>query len=229
MKKRRFPRPISSVYLVAMMSKKILTPKRKMYIYCEGLKTEPFYIRDYIEEFKPDIADVFEIPPTRKNTPVQLVEEAIAKKNSKSSGPDDVFWVVYDRESVAKYPSRLHHKAWGMAERNNINIAFSNICFELWILLHFVNTTSPYSCCDDLLANSPLKECLKKIGVQKYEKGCADLFSRIKHGIPLARKRAEKMNEHALGFHAKDTCRPYDSSCYVSVHELLNAIDSFKR
>ncbi|MGK2315867.1 hypothetical protein, partial [Klebsiella pneumoniae] len=39
---------------------------------------------------------VFKIPKTRKNTPEQLVDEAIKKKNSSSSAEGDVFWVVYD-------------------------------------------------------------------------------------------------------------------------------------
>lgn len=53
---------------------------RVMYIYCEGEKTEPLYLEAYISERSKRTLSVFKIPKTRKNTPEQLVDEAIKKK-----------------------------------------------------------------------------------------------------------------------------------------------------
>jgi len=61
----------------------------------------------------------------RKNTPVQLVEAAIEFKDSPRSIDGDQFWVVYDRESIAKYSRDLHLKAWQKADSNDINIALA--------------------------------------------------------------------------------------------------------
>lgn len=41
-------------------------------------------------------------------------------------------WVVFDKDGYTK-----HKEAFELAKENNINVAFSSISFESWILLHF--------------------------------------------------------------------------------------------
>lgn len=125
--------------------------EKRLRIFCEGEKTEPYYLKDYLRNFKDDRKASVEIMNCNKNTPVQLVEAAIKFKNYPRSIIGDVFWVVYDRESVAKYSRELHMQAWSTARQNNIEVALSNVCFEFWLLLHFVNSATPYSSCSDLL------------------------------------------------------------------------------
>ena len=74
-----------------------------LHIFCEGRKTEPNYIEHYKDLFCLEKRASIVVEKTDKTTPVQLVEEAIQKKASPSVGKDDEFWVVYDRESPAKY------------------------------------------------------------------------------------------------------------------------------
>lgn len=104
-----------------------------MYIYCEGEKTEPLYLEAYISDRSKRTLSVFKIPKTRKNTPEQLVDEAIKKKNSSSSAEGDVFWVVYDQEHLTPSSISCHQKAWNKANRHGINIAISCVCFELGV------------------------------------------------------------------------------------------------
>ena len=125
-------------------------------IFCEGEKTEPLYIKGYVDHFHSEKRSIIVVGKTDKNTPVQLVEVAVEAKNN--GNENDIFWVVFDRESVAKYSHELHAKARDNARRNCIEIAFSNVCFELWILLHFEYTAAPYSTCADLLKKSNLKK-----------------------------------------------------------------------
>jgi len=73
--------------------------KPNLHIYCEGEKTEPNYIRSYIETRFPGTR-LSPVRRTRKNTPVQLVEEAIkAKEDSPadllSQNPVGLIAVVY--------------------------------------------------------------------------------------------------------------------------------------
>ncbi|MDH8227892.1 RloB family protein, partial [Klebsiella pneumoniae] len=91
-----------------------------MYIYCEGEKTEPLYLEAYISDRSKRTLSVFKIPKTRKNTPEQLVDEAIKKKNSSSSAEGDVFWVVYDQEHLTPSSISCHQKAWNKANRHGI-------------------------------------------------------------------------------------------------------------
>ena len=206
------------------MRKKVLP---KIFIFCEGEKTEPYYIKDYVASCCPQKASVIIIPPSKKNTPVQLVDEAIQKKKSKDVSPDDHFWVVYDRESKAKYSDKLHDQALKKAKSNNINVALSNICFEYWLLLHFESTTRPYSSFDNLMAESNFKSHLTKIGIKNYDKGFDGLFRKIQPGVKRARSRAEQLNiseEQSSAFPNKD--KPYLAGCYVQIHKLLDAIDN---
>lgn len=95
----------------------------KFHIYCEGAKTEPNYLNGYIGNMYPGNVrlKIIEIVPTKKNTPKQLVDEAVADKKSKYPN-GDIFWVVYDRESKHKYSDKLHMEAYQKAKSNNIYI-----------------------------------------------------------------------------------------------------------
>jgi len=198
----------------------------KMYIFCEGEKTEPLYLSSYIDEYAKNKSKVIFIPKTKKNTPVQLVDEAVSKKNSRDSVDGDVFWVVYDRESVSKYPRAKHKEAWDKAKRNGINVAISNVCFEFWVLLHFHENYQPYSSFSDLISNSLLKEKLKEVGIRNYDKGSDELYFKIRGGIPNARKRAARVNRSIIAS-ANQNSKEYDYSPYTTMHELLDAIDKF--
>ncbi|WP_037492591.1 RloB family protein [Sphingomonas sp. PAMC 26605] len=78
-----------------------LTPLKTLRIFCEGAKTEPNYINGYIETLDPSSRkSVVEVEKTKKNTAIQLVEEAIKSKRSVNALPGDENWVVYDRESA---------------------------------------------------------------------------------------------------------------------------------
>lgn len=199
------------------------------HIYCEGEKTEPNYIEKYLV-YKTNgerRRKVIRVEPTKKNTPVQIVEAAINHKNSPNCPDDDIFWVVYDREATSKYPDQLHKNALDKAKANNINVALSNICFELWILLHFKQNTAPYASYDNLMAISDLKRELSKVGVDNYEKGNADIFRVISAEMGNARNRAKEMNELTKASAARHIKQPYQLNPYTDVHLLLDAIDDF--
>ena len=201
---------------------------KKMHILCEGEKTEPFYIKGYVLAYAPNKANVICVPDVKYNTPVALVDEAIRLKNSRDTSGDDEFWVVYDREAVAKYSHKLHDQARAKANANGINIAFSNVCFELWLLQHFDYRNRPYTCCDDLLRNSPLKADLLKVGVTNYAKGDPHLFTKIQGGVTNARARAAALNRESLLTAANGATQPHMLSVYTDIHLLLDAIDAFQ-
>jgi hypothetical protein len=102
--------------------------KTKIYIFCEGRKTEPNYIRAYIRHFHPacvrlkDAERPVEIKDTVKNTPKELVEAAV-KFSKTAEHEEDSIWVMYDRESAAKYSDDNHQTAWHKAKNNNIKMA----------------------------------------------------------------------------------------------------------
>lgn len=202
--------------------------QRNMKIFCEGKNTEPNYINGYIQIFSDQQRKrVVRVVPTPKNTPVQLVEAAIAERNSTASLPEDEIWVVYDRESVGKYDEKLHYTARELARNNNINIALNNVCFEYWILLHFVDTNAPFSCCSELLKHSDLNAEVKKLTGSTYEKSDSGLFALIMKNIPNARTRGAKMNQLGKASAEKGKDAPSQINPFVGMVSLLDAVDNF--
>jgi len=72
-----------------------------------------------------------------------IEEKNKRKKRSKKTG--DSFerfevWAAFDRDSFAP---EILRTAFQRAEANDINVAFSNPCFELWGLLHFAPYNRP--------------------------------------------------------------------------------------
>ncbi len=211
-------------------AKRVLQVRPIMHIYCEGEKTEPFYLEKYLGKFHDGNRrrQVIKIEPTKKNTPVQLVEEAIAHKKARSTPPNDVFWVVYDRESIAKYPNEKHELAWRKAKAAGVNLAISNVCFELWILLHFTRNNAPYSSYDDLMARSSLREELARVGLPRYEKGERKVFEFIAGDHDIAKQNARDMNRITISSAVNDNSPEYMLNPFTSVPYLLDAIDAFE-
>jgi hypothetical protein len=203
--------------------------KPVLHIFCEGEKTEPIYLNGYLSKFHSSNRrlQIVKVEKTKKNTPVQLVEEAIKLKEDSVTPDHDVFWVVYDREAKSKYSDALHQEALDEAKTANIHISLTNVCFEVWLLLHLVDSTASYSSCKNLLTESPLKAKLKELGIKKYDKADQKIFDVISPNINTAKKRANKMNSATLKSSYYSANQPHLLNPYTGIPELLNAIDKF--
>lgn len=194
-----------------------------LHIFCEG-KTELNYLKGYVEKMHP-LKRSFKREDTKKNTPLQLVEEAIYQKQKNPAS--DEYWVVYDRESQSDISDEIHQQAIDKASAKKIDIAITNICFELWLLLHFQPVSAPYTSFDNLWRESNLKKELKEIGIDKDEIVNPRLFNSICTKIPDARIRAAKMNAETIKAATADDNKPHRLNPYTRVHKLLDAIDVF--
>lgn len=114
--------------------------KKTVYIVCEGENTEPVYLGAMAEKTENTTGYAFHVVVhhTSKNHPLGLIEEArkLLKKND-----GDEAWAVFDKDGYTK-----HHDAFRLAqsERYPVNIAFSSIAFEHWVLLHFEQNAKAY-------------------------------------------------------------------------------------
>lgn len=205
-------------------------PNRTLHIYCEGEKTEPNYLQGYIDWRFPGERSkvVIKIEAAKKNTPLQLVEEAIAASKSDKTLAGDEFWVVYDREAGDKYPDKLHEQARKLAQKHGIHIALSNVCFEIWLLLHFRDNTKPYRNCAELVSSREFKDSMREARVDNYDKGNHKLFERLRPRIDDARVRAGKMNQATRAAAAAATCQPHQLNPYTDLPLLLAAMDAFQ-
>lgn len=119
-----------------------------MLIVCEDEKTEPFYFRQFKKLFPEDTVYLREIGTGKK--PKGIVEQTISERESLSDEAKktiDEVWVVFDKDDEGDNATTLasFNSAWELAEKENINIAFSNEVFELWLLLHFSDVNSTKS------------------------------------------------------------------------------------
>jgi hypothetical protein len=106
-------------------------------VYTEGVSTEPEYL-DALKRL-PEIAEVVSVDISIEEkgaTPMHLVESACADK--RCSGLDvDYYWCVFDVEFPKRHP--YLDRARQMANDNGVNLAISNPCFEVWLILHHRN------------------------------------------------------------------------------------------
>jgi RloB-like protein len=102
-------------------------------VYCGGVLTEPDYFkglrdglrrRDVTVKVRQDSLD-----------PRNLVRVAAAYRDRRPGVYNEVWWVV----DVDQFDMTI---AAGEAERQKINLAVSNPCFELWLLLHHADCRS---------------------------------------------------------------------------------------
>ena len=225
-----------------LRGKKNKVVKPRLLIYCEGEKIEPNYIREYIAWKHPTVrafnSSVI-VMDTDKNTPVALVKVAIKKMNENNNRGENVtdeYWVVYDRESVNKYPDELHQQAFTEARKQEVHVVLSNVCFEYWILLHFIESAVSANCCDDVINNNAFASALKSAGIPNYSKTDISLAKKIVahvdanqiSAVDIARERAKRINEQTKACAPKGNInRPYCLSPYTNMHELLDAIDNY--
>ena len=110
-------------------------------IVCEGEKTEPQYFDGFRKAYRNPRVDI-EIC-SEHGVPLTLVKIAKRRKQERREVADrerdeniayDSVWCVFD---VDDHPQI--NEAKQMAKTNEIDLAISNPCFELWLILHFRN------------------------------------------------------------------------------------------
>ncbi len=116
--------------------------KRYQYLFlivCEDENTEP----TYFEHFKNQIPKetIFLKPVGTGRDAKGVVEQAIVEREKlsvESKKDVDVVWAVFDKDDSDENTTKIKRfeDAFEIAKDNNIETAYSNEVFELWLLLH---------------------------------------------------------------------------------------------
>ncbi|MEO5350273.1 MAG: RloB family protein [Magnetococcus sp. YQC-3] len=157
-------------------------PKTRLVIVSEGKNTEPVYIRAFALEhgFSADRLDFI----TNTSTPKSIVDRAVQEKESlareRRRGAHEI-WAVFDRDEHPQI-----EEAKQKARDNDIGIAFSNPCVELWALYHFHD-------CHAHTEHGDMPKALKK-AMPEHDPDGRKLFDyeQMRTNYQTARKRAEK-------------------------------------
>lgn len=151
--------------------------KNKMKIFCNSLETEFNYFKSFsIDVEKSHISNIkVEVLKTQKKgglDPFNAVKYVIDNKDDCNE-----VWIVFDKDHFDI------EKAIILAEKHNINVAWSNEAFELWILNHFnrITTSMNRKDCFD-----KVDENFKKKFKISYSKNNTNLYEILKTDINRA-------------------------------------------
>lgn len=115
----------------------------RVLIYCEGECTESQYFTGLRGDLRGIPVQIVMGPA--HGVPTELVRAAVKHKErahlnrADRCAPYDSVWCVMDVEAPHPHPDLP--EALNTAKRNGIEVALSNPCFELWLLLHFQDVT----------------------------------------------------------------------------------------
>jgi len=187
---------------------------RRGLILCEGETEENFFKgltndNKHRDKFASVSVDIYK---PKKHSPIGLIEEAKSriKRAKKERNPFDFAWVVFDKEGHENMA-----KAFNDATnfKPQINIGFTVICFEYYVLLYFVKTTTFYRRCDDLITE------LNK-HLPNYKKA-SNLYKELQDRIETGIKNSEWAFNQSKAL-LQSGRKPYELSYFSNIHILMN-------
>jgi hypothetical protein len=164
-------------------------PRPVILVACEGERTEKEYLEGFAracrnQAMRVKIAREHGVPKSLVETAkgYKREAEAAARKQGDPYLAYDAVWCVFDVDEHPRIPD-----ARQMARDNGIELAISNPCFELWLLLHFRGSPG-------MQHRDKVREMLSGY-VAGYDKGVE--FARYSAGYPQAVRRAEQLDKKA--------------------------------
>lgn len=121
-------------------------PKARIFVAAEGRVSEPLYLRDFERLHGHESVQVVALRH-RSSDPRSVVTRV--KEEKSRAGRDalsgrDTYWAMFDRDEHVGFA-----EAVDMARANDIGLAVSIPCFELWAILHYEDWDKPSHRGDD--------------------------------------------------------------------------------
>lgn len=107
-------------------------------IVTEGTKTEPNYLNALKKELEATNRFNIEISIEGKGKATKALVNKIVRQIENCNQEYDRVWAVFDKDEFDDFDEAIR-----LAESKSINCAWSNECFELWLLLHFKDVSAP--------------------------------------------------------------------------------------
>ena len=104
----------------------------------EGTKTEPNYLKALKNELEATNRFNIDISIEGKGKATTALVNKVIRQIDNCNQEYDRVWAVFDKDEFNDFDDAIK-----LAESKNINCAWSNECFELWLLLHFKEVSTP--------------------------------------------------------------------------------------
>jgi len=187
------------------------TPRSITLIVCEG-ETEQEYFEVVRIKYGLTNAEVVIADNTVGSAPISVVE--CAERKSREQGGYDKIHCVFDRnghESFDRARTKIKALSGRKQKRLPIDEAISIPCFEVWVLLHFERTDTPFVNCEDV------RRRIRDRHMAGYEKADASVARQLMANVDAALANADWLEPRA----ARNDYNPY-----TSVHRVLRHLAS---
>ena len=104
----------------------------------EGTKTEPNYLKALKNELEATNRFNIDISIEGKGKATTALVNKVIRQIDNCNQEYDRVWAVFDKDEFDDFDDAIK-----LAESKSINCAWSNECFELWLLLHFKEVSTP--------------------------------------------------------------------------------------
>lgn len=174
------------------MKQQAINPR--IYIYCNGEIAEPVYFKEFKDYLRSRTITI-SYNRFKGCSPWELIEKVAIEKSYLTSRnkfiveDGDQCWCVFDIDEYWNQNPVKFKAAIKSAKENNIKLAWSNECFELWYLLHFQVLQTGISRKD---YDTKLKAHFQHLGGKAYVKN-SSIFARIMDKQPEAIKHAKQI------------------------------------
>jgi hypothetical protein len=180
---------------------KVQLQHQRILVVCEDSKTSPSYFEQLCQELKLNTTVGIKITGKCDSTPDQVLKAAKAfydqdlKENPKDSY--DKIYLVIDRDDHSTYSSVVEQvSSKSIYKGSELILAHSVRCFELWVLLHFKQTTKHFDSSEAIVAE------IRKF-ITDYDKVNTHLYDVLgkNERIAIAIKNAGIVNAQAEDIH----------------------------
>lgn len=192
----------------------------KVLIVTEGSKTEPFYFTELKDFYEIDTANIT-ISGECGSDPMSVISHGkklyLDEINDDKEAFDRVF-CVFDRDAPPNYANAIAHIST-IKPSGVFTAITSTPCFEVWLILHFIYISKPFTASGGKSAGNKVLKELKKYW-PKYEKGILGSFSHVNKDIDRAKKFAKKLFDESK--------RNGSINPLTDIHELVDFLENIK-
>lgn len=184
------------------------------FIVCEGKETEPKYFRHFVRR---NSGRIIHVKTSSYKDIYQLVSRSEQEIGRNTYDPlsGDQIWCVCDCDENDNDKIK---KAVSAAKKHGYHLIFSNPCFELWFLLHFVNQTAPLPDCEAVI--SRLNAQTEINGYRKNQDIYDLILPNQEQAINRAKRRMNTLDQNHIHFFTRN------SNPATNVYELIEHLNS---
>lgn len=171
---------------------------KRYLIVCEGTKTEPYYLQEFLIDLRirPQAARV---APNDGVSPDRVVAHALAlyEEDRLTGDAFDQVYCVFDRDRHTAFDAAVQRTKDLTAAGKPFVAITSTPCFEIWLLLHFCYSEQPFHSAGRKSVGDQVISALKtKPGFAKYGKGQKGIYGQLKDKLADAFTHAERLRKH---------------------------------